>query len=490
MDHKDNSNDNTDELKKKPVNGPRIDRDINVSRRKSSENLQYKKLKKMIIMLSVIVFILLISNLVLVVKLVSDSKERKKIEDKVNSGGYLTEHSTQAEGDKNGNSSDAADKESDNTAEASNNTGKTEAASNATETDAKENSGNSVDSKVDDIVNNMSLHDKICQMFIVTPEALTGYESCTAAGETTKECLKEYPVSGVIYFDNNLESREQVIEMTDNMQAFGKEINGLPLFISVDEEGGTVSRCSYKLGTTEFSNMYEYKDEGVGTAYENAKTIAEDIKQFGFNLDFAPVADTWSNSENTVIGRRAYSDDYEETAELVASAVKGFNDGGVICTLKHFPGHGDTAEDSHSGSAYVSKTLEELEEQEFLAFKSGIDAGAEMVMVGHITMTNVDNLPATISSKIITDELRGKLGYKGVVITDALEMGAISNNYSSEEISVLCIKAGVDIMLMPASLSNAVKGVEAAVESGELSEERINESVRRIVKLKLTKLEQ
>ncbi|MCR5148086.1 MAG: glycoside hydrolase family 3 [Eubacterium sp.] len=436
-----------------------------------------------------IVFILLILNLVLVVKLVSDSKERKKIEDKVNSGGFVTENNVDVTGNNenvNVSTEDSRAKEGDN-----NSSDKTDNTSNdVTEADGKDNSDNDIDSRVDNIVNNMSLHDRICQMFIVTPEALTGYESCTVAGETTKECLKEYPVSGVIYFDNNLESREQVIEMTDNMQAFGKEINGLPLFISVDEEGGTVSRCSYKLGTTEFSNMYEYKDEGVGTAYENAKTIAGDIKQFGFNLDFAPVADTWSNSENTVIGRRAYSDDYEDTAELVASAVKGFNDGGVICTLKHFPGHGDTAEDSHSGNAYVSKTLEELEEQEFLAFKSGIDAGAEMVMVGHITMTNVDNLPATISSKIITDELRGKLGYKGVVITDALEMGAISNNYSSEEISVLCIKAGVDIMLMPASLSDAVKGVEAAVESGELSEERINESVRRIVKLKLTKLEQ
>ncbi|MBQ8966257.1 glycoside hydrolase family 3 N-terminal domain-containing protein [Ruminococcus sp.] len=340
------------------------------------------------------------------------------------------------------------------------------------------------DEEINKLLEGMSLHEKVCQMFIVTPESLTGYDVVTQSGEATKESLENYPVGGLIYFAQNLEDIEQTKAMISNVQQYSEDITGMQLFISVDEEGGTVARCADTLGTTEFDSMYNYRAEGTDTAYDNAYTIAQDISGLGFNLDFAPVADTWSNPDNTVIGRRAYSDDFKETAELVASAVKGFRDGGVACTVKHFPGHGDTAEDSHLGMATSGKTIEELEKEEYLAFESGIAAGADMVMVGHITMVNVDNMPASLSKTFITDELRNKLGFKGLIVTDALGMGALANYYSSDEIAVEVIKAGGDILLMPEDLESAVKGIENAIESGDITEDRINESVIRILELK------
>ncbi|MBO4867727.1 MAG: glycoside hydrolase family 3 [Ruminococcus sp.] len=330
----------------------------------------------------------------------------------------------------------------------------------------------------------MSLHEKICQLFVVTPESLTGYDLVTESGAATLDALKDYPVGGLIYFAQNLEDVDQTKNMLSATAESNSTVSDIPLFFAVDEEGGIVARCAEKLGTTEFQPMYKYRNKGADTAYKNAFTIASDIAELGFNVDFAPVADTWSNPDNTVIGTRAYSDDFEETAELVASAVKGFKDGGVICSVKHFPGHGDTAEDSHDGMACSYKTLDELENAEYLAFESGIDAGADMVMVGHITMVNVDNQPASLSKTIITDELRGKLGFDGVIVTDALAMGALANYYSSDEISVAVLKAGGDLLLMPENLESAVAGVEKAVKKGDLTEKRIDESLERVLRLK------
>ena len=234
--------------------------------------------------------------------------------------------------------------------------------------------------------------------------------------------------------------------------------------------------------------MYEYRNDGAETAYNNAYTIAKDISSLGFNLDFAPVADTWSNKENTVIGTRAYSDDFSQTAELVASAVKGFQDGGVYCTLKHFPGHGETTEDSHHETAYSNKTSDELASGEYLAFKSGIDAGVDMIMMGHITLPSIDTLPSSLSNKVIQEELRDKLNYNGVIITDSLAMGAVTEMYSTDELTVMAIKAGNDILLMPADLEIAINGILDAIENSEITEERINESVKRILELKSLRL--
>ena len=340
------------------------------------------------------------------------------------------------------------------------------------------------DEDIETILAGMSLHEKVCQMFVVTPESLTGAAAVTEFGDMTKSSLDAYPVGGLIYFDQNLVTADQTTQMLQSTQAYARETTGIPIILSVDEEGGSVARCGSKLGVTKLNSMYDYKDQGTDTAYNNAGIISSYLLELGFNLDYAPVADVWSNPNNTVIGKRAYSDDFNEASTLVASAVKGFQSNGIKCTLKHFPGHGDTNADSHTSSATTSKTADQLMSQEYLPFISGIQAGAEVVMVGHITVTSITSEPASISKDIVTGELRGKLGFDGVVITDALNMGAVSNLYSSGELAIKCIEAGDDLLLMPTDFKSAVSAVESAVESGQISEDRIDASVRRILTLK------
>lgn len=335
-------------------------------------------------------------------------------------------------------------------------------------------------SLVDETLAGMTLHEKVCQMMFVTPEELTGEDGVTVAGDATRQALENYPVGGIVYFAKNLESQDQVKEMIDNSQKY----SSIGLFVATDEEGGVVNRLMDTVGTTYIGSMYYYKDDGDETAYENAYTIANDMSALGFNLDFAPVADVWSNPDNTVIGERAYSDDYAQAAELVGNAVKGFNDGGVMCTLKHFPGHGDTAEDSHYSSAYVHRTKEEIMADEMQPFRSGIEAGAEFVMVGHLIVPDIDEVPATLSYKIATGILRDELKFEGVAITDSFEMESIADNYSVDDAVVMSVKAGMDMILQPKDMASAVNSIEQAVADGELSEDRIDESARRILTLK------
>ena len=333
----------------------------------------------------------------------------------------------------------------------------------------------------EDILAEMTLEEKIYQMFIVSPEQITGVNTVTAAGETTKLALQTYPVGGIMYSKPNMISQEQIKEVIDNSQSYS-DIN---LFIAVDEEGGTVNRLMDTLGTTRIDSMYTYKNKGTKTARENARTIAKDMKSLGFNLDFAPVADVWTNPQNTVIGERAYSDDFKEAAELVNAAVEGFHEGGVLCTLKHFPGHGDTAEDTHTSTAYVTKSIENMKGEEFLPFEAGMDAGAELVMVGHMIVESVDDsVPASLSEKIVTKILREELGFDGLIITDALNMAAISEQYPSGQAAVMAVKAGNDLLLEPENLTESVNGIMEAVTEGDISEERINESVLRILQTK------
>ncbi len=362
-----------------------------------------------------------------------------------------------------------------------------DSAGTQTESEPPEQTGESdvetdpVTARAQEILAGMTTWEKVCQMFVVTPESLTGVATATQAGEQTRLALAEYPVGGLVYFAQNLLSSDQVLTMIANTQSYSE----LGLLIAVDEEGGTVNRLMRTLGTTYIDSMYTYKDDGVQTARENAQTIAADLAAYGFNVDFAPVADVWSNPDNTVIGVRAYSDDFAQAADLVAAAVAGFHDEGIICTLKHFPGHGDTAEDSHNGAAYVNKTKAELEAGEFLPFQAGIEAGADMVMVGHLTVPAIDDEPAVVSYTLVTEILRGELGFDGVVITDSLEMGAVNGTYTAGELAVRCIEAGVDILLEPASLREAVDSVMDAIDSGRLTESRIDESVLRILSMKL-----
>lgn len=341
-------------------------------------------------------------------------------------------------------------------------------------------SPDSADPTLQSLLSQMTLHEKVCQMLVVTPESITGVEAVTAAGDTTKKALQAMPVGGILYSKPNLRSKEQVKTMLQNTQSY----SAIPLMFTCDEEGGRVNRLMSTLNTTMIGPMLDYKDQGVGIAYKNACTIASDMSALGFNADMAPVADVWSNPENTVIGDRAYSDDFQQAAVLVASAVEGFHAGGVATALKHFPGHGDTSEDTHYGAVFITKTLEEIREKELLPFQAGIQADSDMVMIGHLILSDIDDQPAPFSHKIVTELLRQELGFDGVIITDGLQMKAMTDFYSDGEIACSAVKAGVDMLLCPANPEEAAAALEDAVINGDLTESRIEESVLRILKMK------
>ena len=333
----------------------------------------------------------------------------------------------------------------------------------------------------EELLAGMTLYEKVCQLFIVQPSDITGVSKVTAAGEATQQALERYPVAGLLYDATNLVSMEQTKTMLSTVQTYTK----IPLILTCDEEGGRVNRLMHTIGTTYIGPMLDYKDQDGKTARDNAWTIAQDLRSCGFNMDLAPVADVWSNPSNTVIGDRAYSDDFDQAAGLVAAAVEGFHAGGVACTLKHFPGHGDTSADSHYGSVYVYKTLDELREAEFKPFRAGIAAGADAVMMGHLIIADVDDQPALLSHKIVTELLREELGFDGVVITDSLKMQAMTDHYGSGDIAVGAIQAGVDLLLCPQNLEEAVNALTQAVENGTITQERLDESVLRVLRLKI-----
>ena len=330
------------------------------------------------------------------------------------------------------------------------------------------------------LLGQMSLWEKLCQMLILRPGDLGGGEPVTAVDESIRRGLAETPVGGFFLDTGNMKDSDQLRLLTAELKAASPI---LPLILC-DEEGGTVSRLMRTVGTTQIGAMYSYRNEGPEKAFANAEIIAGDLRAHGLNGDLAPVADVWSNPDNPVIRTRAYSDDFAQAAGLVAAAVEGFHAGGVPCTLKHFPGHGDTASDSHYGAAYVTKSLEELREGELLPFLAGIEAGADMVMIGHLTVPALDDAPAPFSHAVVTELLREELGFPGVVITDALEMGALGD-YTSGESAVLAVQAGVDLLLCPGDPAEALRALSEAVMEGELSRERIDESVLRILRLKL-----
>lgn len=334
------------------------------------------------------------------------------------------------------------------------------------------------------LLNAMTLEEKVYQLFLVTPEQLTGVSGpVTRAGSATEQALLDRPVGGIIYFADNLQTREQVMEMICNSQQYSKT----GLFIAVDEEGGSVSRVGRNeaLGTTAFPAMGTLKT--TDDAYQAGLTMGTDLRALGFNLDFAPIADVNSNLDNPVIGTRAFSSDPETAAEMVSACVTGFRDANMLCTLKHWPGHGDTAGDSHAGSAETSKTLEEMEACEFLPFQSGIQAGAPFVMVGHINCPAVTgaDVPASLSSVMVEELLREALGFEGIIITDSMQMKAITNIYSSGDAAVAALQAGADMLLMPADLDAAAAGILTAIQTGVLEETRIDKSVLRILSVKL-----
>ncbi len=260
-----------------------------------------------------------------------------------------------------------------------------------------------------------------------------------------------------------------------------------PLFLAVDEEGGKVSRVADSgIEVEKVGTMAEIGATGdPQNAYHAGTTIGAYLKRLGFNLDFAPVADVLTNGDNQTIGDRAFGTDGAVVAQMASSFVTGLEEGGVSSCLKHFPGLGDTTEDTHDGMVVTERTKEEFQAVEFPVFQAGIDAGADFVMVSHVSVPGLtgDNTPASLSPAVI-GILRNDLGFDGIIITDALNMTAITDYYTADEAAVKAIQSGADMLLMPESFETAYNGLLQAVENGTISEERINESLRRIYRVK------
>ena len=339
---------------------------------------------------------------------------------------------------------------------------------------------------VEQILDTMTLEEKLWQLFFVAPEALTGEEAVTESSDALQQALAEKPVGGVILFARNLISREQTVSLLADV----KSASRLAPFLGVDEEGGTVSRMGSNsaMGVTQLQDMSVYGASGDAAAlYGDLYNLAQSLNTLGFNVDFAPVADVTTGSDKNPMKLRSFSSDPERCASMVSVSVGALQDGGVAACLKHFPGYGTATADDHNGSVSLDRTLEQLEQTEFVPFSAGIDKGAYFVMVSHLSVPAVtgDDTPADLSEKLVTELLRNTLHFQNIVITDAQNMGSIAQNYTSAEAAVAALRAGVDMVLMPQDLQEAYDGVTKAIADGVLTEDRIDRSVLRILNVKI-----
>ena len=341
------------------------------------------------------------------------------------------------------------------------------------------------------LLSSMTLEQKVAQMLFVTPEQLTGVDCATEAGPLTKEALAKLPVGGVVYFGGNIAGDRQLRDLLSGTVELSRGAGaGIPVFTGVDEEGGPlVARVanSGHFDVERFPNMWWIGESGdADRAAHVGGVIGSYLRDIGFSVDFAPVADVLTNPDNPVIGHRSFSGDPDVCAQMVSSEVEAMLQAGTLPCAKHFPGHGDTQGDSHTGAVTSWRSVDELCACEYVPFKAAIDAGCPFVMVGHIQTPNAAGvgLPASLSRVMITEELRGRLGFAGVVISDSLCMGAISRNFEPEDAGVRFVAAGGDVLLMPSDPWAAHQGIIDAVYSGSLTEERIDESVLRIIAAK------
>ena len=354
----------------------------------------------------------------------------------------------------------------------------------------------SSDSDIEQELQAMTLQEKVGQMFIIRPEALdTDFfynspmelqsQSLSRVNDKMRQTAKAYPPGGIILFKHNIVDEDQLHEFMTDLRGL---VPRTPL-MCVDEEGGQVARIANNKNfrVPKYPPMGNVAASGrTKDVQDAATTIGTYLRHYGFDIDFAPVADVNTNPNNIVIGSRAFSNKPEMAADMVKAFLKGLRKTGVIGCLKHFPGHGDTYADSHFGYAMIRKTWDEIASCEMVTFKAGISAGAQMIMTAHISLPNVtgSNFPSTLSPMILQDKLRGELGFQGVIITDAMEMGAILRQYPVEDAAIMAIKAGVDILLCVREYPKVFDAVLAAVRRGEIPESRIDESVRRILKLR------
>lgn len=336
---------------------------------------------------------------------------------------------------------------------------------------------------VEESIAGMTLEDKVAGLFFITPEALTGMDTVTQAGDTTRDKLGEQPVGGLIYSFKNILDEAQLKEMLQNTKSYSKSA----IFLGVEEEGGSISPVAESGLVENVGKMADIGASADASAAQNAgDTIGSYLAGYGFNVNFAPVADVMAEG-NTLIGDRAFGTDQGQVSSMVSAFVEGSQAAGVSTCLKYFPGLGDVTGNASEGMITSDKAIESFMERDFPAYQSGISAGADFVMVSHLSLPNVtgDNTPSSLSGKMVTEILRQQLGFTGIIITDAMNVAAITEYYTADEAAVKALQAGADMIFMPEDYTTAYTGVLEAVQSGSLTEEQINESLRRIFRVKL-----
>lgn len=330
-----------------------------------------------------------------------------------------------------------------------------------------------------EIISGMSIGEKVGQMIIA---GISG----TTISSYASSLIEDYQVGGLILYSDNLIDTNQSIELINDLKEENTS-NQFPLFLSVDQEGGQVSRLPGDLINFPTNETIGNVND-VQYSYEIGKILGEELNAFGFNMNFAPVLDVNSNPDNPVIGDRSFSDDPDVVSELGVQTMKGMQSQEIVSVIKHFPGHGDTSVDSHLELPVVNKSLSELEDLELIPFAEAIENGADAVMVAHILLPELDaDYPATLSSEIIDGLLRDQMDFDGVVITDDMTMQAITDHYGIGEAAVQSVIAGSDVLLVAHNYDSIAETYEAvmnAIDEGVISEERIDESVRRIIQLK------
>jgi beta-N-acetylhexosaminidase len=335
----------------------------------------------------------------------------------------------------------------------------------------------------DDLLNSMTLEQKVGQMFIVN---LFGGQM-TEAG---RDFLREWQPGGVVLIGENLGTPEAVNRLTNSFQQTITEAGGLPLLVAVDQEPGPISHL--KDGFTQFPTPTLITATGdPQLAFQVGEATADELLAVGVNMNLSPIADLETNRNNPIIRRRSFGSDPAMVSPILAGYVEGLQAGGVLATAKHFPGHGDSSEDSHTGLPVIDLSRERLESVELAPFRAAISADVAVIMVAHIWYPALEpepNTPASLSPNVVTELLRDELGYEGLIVTDAMDMDAIDTVYSYPDATIKAIQAGVDLVIAAhiseATQAQAIQAVVDAVRNGTIPEERINESVRRILAAK------
>ena len=332
-------------------------------------------------------------------------------------------------------------------------------------------------------VDAMSLEQKVANLFIVSPEAITGVEIATMAGDGTRNALSQYAVGGILYSTKNIQSADQFTELVSNTKTMYSELYNAPVWTVVEEGGLTSTIVDAGIGYTAQTPASQVTSSG--DTYQAYLTMGNYLNDFGITMNIGPVCDVLTN-ESAYIAANCYGSDAASVAEMVEMAVNGQNDVGVISCLRTFPGEGELLVDTATQGGSTDRSLDDMRSNEFLPFIAGIDKGAEVVMISHISAPNVigDDTPSSLSSVMIEDVLRNELGYNGVVITDRMDKTAITSRYTSGDAAVMAIQAGADMILAPADFYGSYQAVLDAVNNGTITEERIDESLMRIYSIK------